>query len=106
MLPILGQRRVRRGTGPQSESFMMLGGQHDILGACIAENAGPLFRLPLHALPVKDRGEIVIVVVGPVMLTVIGLRGGAVDAHHVVVPLGIRVVLDVVGIAEVVLGMR
>ena len=54
---------------------MMFGSQDYVLGARIAEDAGPLLRLPLHALLVEDRGEIVVVVVGPVVLFVVGLGG-------------------------------
>ena len=84
----------------------MLGRQHHIPGACVVKDAGPLFRLPLHALLVEHRSKIVIVIVSAVVLAMVSLGGRTVDTQHVQVPLGIRVVLDVVDVAEVMFRVR
>src|ERR1700742_3011722 len=85
---------------------MVLGGQHHVPGACIVKDTGPLLRLPLYALLVEYRSKIVIVVVSAVVLAMVSLGGRTVDTQHVQVPLRIRVVFDVVYVAEVMVGVR
>src|SRR6266850_2114094 len=63
----------------------------------------PVLRVPLLNLAIENGGEVVIVVVRAEMFLVIGLRRRALQAHAVQIPLGIRIVSDVIQGFEIVL---
>ena len=71
----------------------------------VAESLGPGTGIPLIDFPVKDWGKVVVVVVGAIVLAMVSLGGRPVDSHCVQIPLGVGIVLDVVGSREVVLGV-
>ena len=75
MLPIRRQGWVGRRAGPERESVMVLGSEHHIFRACLMENFGPSFGIPLLDLPIEIGGEVVIIVLGPIVFAVIRLRG-------------------------------
>src|SRR5690242_12533465 len=84
----------------------MLGGEHDIFRAGVAEYLGPGLRLPFLNFLIEGGSKVVVVVVSPIVFAMICLGGGPFDPHYVQVPFGVRVVLDVVRGGEVVLGMN
>src|SRR5467141_1962934 len=106
MLPFSWQFRVRRQTGPERKSIMMLGGEHDIFRASVVEYLGPDVGIPLLNLAVEDRSEVVVIVVSAIMLAMVGLRRRSVEPHAVQIPLCIGVVCDVVRRGEVMFRMN
>src|SRR5579859_6000802 len=84
---------------------MMLCGEDDVLCACFAENGGPLVRDPLRRLAIEDGSEVVVAEIPPEVLAMVCLRRRARDTHHVEIPLGVRIIHNVVGVTEVVFGM-
>ena len=91
---------VSDGRRPEREAVVMLGGENDVLCPRITERLRPRIRRPLCGLFIKGARE-VIVVGTAVVLLLVHLCRRAGDAHPVVVPLGIRIIEDVVRIAEV-----
>src|SRR5699024_356837 len=76
------------GAVPEAEAVMVLRGGHDVAGAGAGGEAGDPARRVLGGVPVV--GEVLVGVAEAVDLLVARLRG-AVQAHGVRVPLGVRV---------------
>ncbi len=106
VLAVGRQRRIRGCARPESKSFVVLAGQHNIARTRFAKNGSHLVGIPLFAFAIESLREVVVVVVGTVMLAMVRLRWRAIDPHYVVIPLGIGIELDVVRRCEVVLRMR
>ena len=83
----------------------MFGGEDHIFRAGVAECPGPGVGIPFLDLLVKDGRKVVVIVVGAVVLAMVSLGRRPVDSHHVQIPLGVGIVLDVVGCPEIVLGV-
>src|SRR5260370_16356339 len=86
MLPFSWQFRVRRRTGPERKSIMMLRGEHDIFRASVVEYFSPGVRIPFLNLPVKHRSEVVVIVVTAIMLAMIGLCRSSPKPHPLQIP--------------------
>src|ERR1700686_4430955 len=84
---------------------MMFGSKNHIFCAGIPESLGPGVGVPFFDLLVKSCSKVVVIVVGPVVLAMVSLGGRPVDPHYVQIPLGVGIVLDVVGSREVMLGV-
>ena len=106
MDPIGWERRIGRLARPHRKAVVELRSENHIARAGVLKYFGPRVGIPLGALPVEDRNEVVVVEFCPVVLAMIGLRGRPVDLHHVGIPLGIRVVADKVGRVEVMIRVR
>src|SRR6266436_4877031 len=96
MLPFGWEFRVRRQTGPERKSIMMLGGEHDIFRASVVEYFSPRVRIPFLNLPVEDRSEVIVIVISAIMLAMVGLRRCSLEPHTVQIPFCIGVLCDVV----------
>src|SRR5699024_8175017 len=85
--PRRGEGRGRRV--PEAEAVMVLGGGHEVAGT----GAGGEARDPRGGVPTRMPvvGEVLVAVADPVEPLVAVLRGAAVDAHRVRVPLGVLV---------------
>ncbi len=105
MLAISGKNRIGSFAGPESEAVVVLGGKDDVFGSGRAEDFRPGVGIPLFNFGVKGRGEIVVVVIRTIGLAMIFLRGRPINTHRVVIPLGIRIVGDVILRSEIVIGM-
>src|SRR5260370_7153294 len=73
MLPFSWQFRVRRRTGPERKSIMMLRGEHDIFRASVVEYFSPGVRIPFLNLPVKHRNDVVETVVSATILSILAI---------------------------------
>lgn len=84
-------RRRQGGIGacalPKSEALVMFRRQDNVFGAGVLKDFRSRSRIPLLAMTVKAVGKAVVVVVCAKVFMVIFLRGGASDAHSVLVAL-------------------
>src|ERR1700739_3568347 len=96
MLAVRRKTGIRNGARPERTSIVLLGRQNNVLRAGITKDLRPRIRIPFLNILIKYRCEVVIVVVGAVMLAVIRLRWGSIKTHAVQVPLGIRIMVNIV----------
>src|ERR1700740_1419824 len=85
---------------------MVFAGENNVARSCFAKDRGHFIGVPFLNFTVESRRKVIVVEIRAIVFAMIGLRWRAVDAHYVVVPLGVWVVLDVVGRREVRVRMR
>src|SRR5579871_235399 len=83
----------------------MLAGKHDVASSGVAKNLCPGVGIPFLDCLIEQGSEVVIVVVNAVVLAVVTLGRRTVDAHGVVVPLGVGIVSHVVRGVKIMFGM-
>src|ERR1700758_2691948 len=80
--------------------------EDDIFGPCATKYLRPGIGIPFLSFAIENRSEIVVIVIGAVVFTMVSLGRRAIQPHAVEVPLCVRIVSNVVLRVKIMLRMN